>query len=117
MVRDSIRHDLRAHRLHAKLRSQLLTHPGVWNMIRHGHASRSNDAIRFANRRSAGIQLGEAVSRLHIKQPVLVLGLPRGGVPVAYEVARAIDAALDVMVVRKIGMPGEPELAIGALAV
>jgi predicted phosphoribosyltransferase len=47
---------------------------------------------------------------------VLVLGLPRGGVPVALEVARALDAPLDVMVVRKIGMPGQPEFAIGAIA-
>lgn len=76
----------------------------------------SNDAIRFENRRSAGIQLGEAVARLQVKPPILVLGLPRGGVPVAYEVAQAIDAPLDVMVVRKVGMPGQPELAIGAIA-
>ena len=47
---------------------------------------------------------------------MLVLGLPRGGVPVAYEVARMLNAPLDVMLVRKIGMPGWPELAIGAIA-
>ncbi len=46
----------------------------------------------------------------------MVLGLPRGGVPVAYEVARALGAPLDVIVVRKIGLPGQPELAIGAIA-
>jgi len=47
---------------------------------------------------------------------VLVLGLPRGGVPVAFEVARALHAPLDAMIVRKIGMPGQPEFAIGAVA-
>jgi putative phosphoribosyl transferase len=51
-----------------------------------------------------------------LQPPVLVLALPRGGVPVAYEVARALEAPLDVMLVRKIGMPGQPELAIGAVA-
>ena len=47
---------------------------------------------------------------------MLVLGLPRGGVPVAHEIARALEAPLDVMLVRKVGMPGQPELAIGAVA-
>ncbi len=79
-------------------------------------AAHSHDAMRFANRRSAGIRLGEAVAKLGLKPPVLVLGLPRGGVPVAYEVAQAIAAPLDVMVVRKVGMPGQSELAIGAIA-
>jgi putative phosphoribosyl transferase len=51
-----------------------------------------------------------------LQSPVLVLALPRGGVPVACEVARALDAPLDVMLVRKVGMPGQPELAIGAVA-
>jgi putative phosphoribosyl transferase len=51
-----------------------------------------------------------------LQPPVLVLALPRGGVPVAYEVARALDAPLDVLLVRKVGMPGQPELAIGAVA-
>jgi putative phosphoribosyl transferase len=51
-----------------------------------------------------------------LNPPVLVLALPRGGVPVAYEIARALAAPLDVMLVRKVGMPGQPELAIGALA-
>jgi putative phosphoribosyl transferase len=48
--------------------------------------------------------------------PVVVLGLPRGGVPVAYEVAAALGAPLDVLVVRKLGVPGRPELAMGAVA-
>ena len=70
----------------------------------------------FANRRDAGVELGRAVCELRPQPPVIVLGLPRGGVPVAYEVAQALGAPLDVMVVRKVGMPGQPELAIGAVA-
>jgi predicted phosphoribosyltransferase len=72
--------------------------------------------FRFQDRHRAGALLGEAVGRAALPPPVLVLGLPRGGVAVAYEVARAIDAPLDVLVVRKVGMPGQPELAIGAIA-
>lgn len=52
----------------------------------------------------------------HLPQPVIVLGLPRGGVPVASEVARMLGASLDVLVVRKIGHPGQQEFAIGAIA-
>jgi putative phosphoribosyl transferase len=70
----------------------------------------------FADRREAGVELAHAVCELRPQPPVIVLGLPRGGVPVAYEVARALGAPLDVMVVRKVGMPGQPELAIGAVA-
>jgi putative phosphoribosyl transferase len=73
--------------------------------------------FRFTDRRRAGIALGRAVQALRLPAPLLVLGLPRGGVPVAYEVARALDAPLDVLTVRKIGMPGQPELAIGAIAI
>jgi len=51
-----------------------------------------------------------------LKDPLVVLGLPRGGVPVAYQVAEALHAPLDVMVVRKVGAPSQPELAIGAIA-
>jgi putative phosphoribosyl transferase len=70
----------------------------------------------FADRSTAGRALAAAVRKLKLRRPVVVLGLPRGGVPVAYEVARALRAPLDVLVVRKIGMPGQPELAIGAIA-
>jgi putative phosphoribosyl transferase len=70
----------------------------------------------FADRKSAGAALARALQQIKLTPPVVVLGLPRGGVPVAYEVARALRAPLDVMVVRKIGMPGQPELAIGAIA-
>lgn len=70
----------------------------------------------FPNRAAAGRELAAAVQALALPPPVVVLGLPRGGVPVAYELARALHAPLDVLVVRKIGMPGQPELAIGAIA-
>jgi len=70
----------------------------------------------YADRAAAGIELAGEIVKRKLRGPVLVLGLPRGGVPVAYEVARALGAPLDVMVVRKIGMPGQPELAIGAIA-
>ena len=70
----------------------------------------------YANRRAAGAELGRAVARAAPQAPRIVLGLPRGGVPVAYEVAQALHAPLDVMIVRKVGMPTQPELAIGAVA-
>jgi len=70
----------------------------------------------FPDRRAAGIQLAHAIRLRATPTPSLVLGLPRGGVPVAYEVARALHVPLDVMPVRKIGMPGNPEVAIGAIA-
>jgi len=70
----------------------------------------------FENRTTAGIALARAVRQIALKPPVLVLGLPRGGVPVAYEVAKELRAPLDVLIVRKVGMPGQPELAVGAIA-
>lgn len=75
--------------------------------------------LRFEDRRDAGRLLGERVRARAAERrwpdPV-VLALPRGGVPVGAEVARALDAPLDVLVVRKIGMPGRPEVGIGAIA-
>ena len=68
----------------------------------------------FANRVSAGRQLGRQLRHLKAAD-VVVLGLPRGGVPVAAEVAEALGAPLDVILVRKLGVPGQPELAMGAL--
>lgn len=68
----------------------------------------------FTNRCEAGRRLAEALAGHHGASAV-VLALPRGGVPVAYEVARALAASLDVLVVRKLGAPGQPELAIGAV--
>jgi predicted phosphoribosyltransferase len=70
----------------------------------------------YGDRRAAGRALAEAVAAQRPAPPVLVLGLPRGGVPVAYEVARALHAPLDVLMVRKLGLPSQPELAIGAVA-
>jgi predicted phosphoribosyltransferase len=68
----------------------------------------------FKDRRDAGRQLAKRLAALDLPHPV-VLALPRGGVPVAYEVALALRAPLDVLVVRKLGAPHQPELAIGAI--
>jgi len=70
--------------------------------------------IVFADRVEAGQQLAARLEYLH-DQDVVVLGLPRGGVPVAFEVAEALGAPLDVIVVRKLGVPFQPELAMGAI--
>lgn len=70
----------------------------------------------FRDRREAGRMLGELVRGSVPEAGALVLGLPRGGVPVAFEVARTLRAELDLFLVRKIGMPGEEELALGAIA-
>ena len=70
---------------------------------------------RFADRRDAGRRLAEPVAALELTRP-LVVALPRGGVPVAAEVAAALGAPLDVLVVRKLGVPTQPELALGAVA-
>lgn len=70
----------------------------------------------FRDRADAGRMLAKRLERYADRDDVLVLGLPRGGVPVAYEVARALHAPLDVFVVRKLGLPGQPELAMGAIA-
>jgi putative phosphoribosyl transferase len=70
---------------------------------------------RFRDRREAGQFLAAALDRYRTKNPV-VLALPRGGVPVGYEVAVRLDAPLDVLVVRKLGVPGHEELAMGAIA-
>jgi putative phosphoribosyl transferase len=71
---------------------------------------------RFRNRRDAGRELAELLSAYAQQPNVRVLALPRGGVPVAFEVARALAAPLDVLVVRKLGVPSQPELAMGAIA-
>ncbi|MGZ4105665.1 MAG: phosphoribosyltransferase, partial [Actinomycetota bacterium] len=68
----------------------------------------------FVDRKEAGRKLGAALALLHLEQPV-VMGLPRGGIPVAAEVARALGAPLDVLVVRKLGCPWQPELGMGAI--
>jgi putative phosphoribosyl transferase len=71
-------------------------------------------AAPFLDRRDAGRKLGQALARLRRERP-LVVGLPRGGVVVAHEVALALGAPLDVVVVRKLGVPFQPELAFGAI--
>jgi predicted phosphoribosyltransferase len=68
----------------------------------------------FADRRDAGTRLAAALARFEDEHP-LILALPRGGVPVAAEVARALHAPLEVLIVRKIGLPEQPELAMGAV--
>lgn len=68
----------------------------------------------FVNRTEAGSKLAAALSGFHDQDPV-VLALPRGGVPVAFEISRALDAPLDLIVARKIGVPFQPELAMGAV--
>ena len=71
---------------------------------------------RFADRHDAGRRLAERLRHYAGRDDVIVLGLPRGGVPVAFEVARALGVPLDVFVVRKLGVPGHEELAMGAIA-
>jgi putative phosphoribosyl transferase len=95
-----------------------VTGPGDPHGTAPGHAGR-----RFRDRTEAGEALAAAVAdRLGgaaadaPTEPVTVLGLPRGGVPVAFPVARRLGAPLDVLVVRKLGVPGQPELAMGAIA-
>jgi putative phosphoribosyl transferase len=70
----------------------------------------------YHDRTEAGRRLAEELGRYRGRDDVVVFGLPRGGVPVAYEVAKALGAPLDAFVVRKLGVPGHEELAIGAVA-
>src|SRR6478609_6495661 len=74
------------------------------------------DRDRFADRADAGRSVATLLTGYAGRDDVLVLGLPRGGVPVAAEVAGQLGADLDVLVVRKLGVPGRPELAMGAIA-
>jgi len=70
----------------------------------------------YKDRREAGRKLAQELSAYSGRSDVVVLALPRGGVPVAYEVARALGVPLDIFIVRKLGLPGREELAIGAIA-
>jgi predicted phosphoribosyltransferase len=72
--------------------------------------------IRFSDRREAGQRLAARLGEYADRSDVLVLALPRGGVPVAFEVARLLHAPLDLFVVRKLGLPGHEEYAMGAIA-
>jgi putative phosphoribosyl transferase len=77
---------------------------------------RRDMATRFKNRTEAGRLLAQRLTAYANQPDVLVLALPRGGVPVAYEVAVALNAPLDIFLVRKLGVPGHEELAMGAIA-
>lgn len=83
--------------------------------VRNRTTLRESEKVMFSSRRQAGRQLAARVAALQLNDPI-VLALPRGGVPVALEVARALGAPLDLLVVRKIGAPGSPEVALGAVA-
>ncbi|MDO9313583.1 MAG: phosphoribosyltransferase family protein [Burkholderiaceae bacterium] len=72
--------------------------------------------LPFQNRDQAGLLLAERLLQLRLPQPITVIALPRGGVPVASVVARVLHAPLDLILVRKIGAPGQPELAMAAVA-
>src|SRR5262247_1457366 len=72
--------------------------------------------MRYQDRTEAGRLLAERLAKYKNRPDVVILALPRGGVPVAYEVAQALNAPLDVFVVRKLGVPGQEELAMGAIA-
>jgi putative phosphoribosyl transferase len=82
---------------------------GIWGIV-------MQPDLPYRNRAEAGRLLAAALTRYRSKTDVVVLGLTRGGVPVAAEVASALAAPLDVVVVRKIGVPFQPELAMGAIA-
>ena len=90
----------------------------VWAIDFCGVTARATMAVvmhmRFEDRRAAGQMLAAEVSKLRLHRP-LILGLPRGGIPVAYEVAAALHAPLDALIVRKLGVPSQPELAMGAI--
>lgn len=74
------------------------------------------NGVLYEDRREAGQKLAQKLVRYADRPDVIVLGLPRGGVPVAFEVARALNAPLDIFLVRKLGVPGHSELAMGAIA-
>lgn len=77
----------------------------------------SQPSTRYTDRSEAGKSLAAELTGLITQnEDIIVYGLPRGGLPVAYEVAKALEAPLDVIVVRKLGVPGQPELAMGAVA-
>ena len=78
--------------------------------------SQTHVPLRFADRRDAGAILASHLHMYRGRNDLVVLALPRGGVPVAYEVARSLNAPLDVLIVRKLGAPGHAEFAIGAIA-
>ena len=86
------------------------------NRLRAHLAAASAEGARFPDRCAAGKALATQLQHLVGRPRLIVLGLPRGGLPVAYEVAASLDAPLDVFLVRKLGVPGQEELAMGAIA-
>lgn len=88
---------------------------GVFHRRDEGGGSAMTERV-FPDRRAAGKLLARALAHYAGREDVVVLGLPRGGVPVAAEVAQSLGAPLDVLIVRKLGAPGQEELAIGAIA-
>src|SRR5262249_60011939 len=87
-----------------------------WPVSRRLRARRKSPRSPFRDRGDAGRRSAQALAAYAGRPDVVVLALPRGGVPVASEVARALDAPLDIFLVRKLGVPGRKELAFGALA-
>jgi predicted phosphoribosyltransferase len=77
---------------------------------------KSPERVGFLDRREAGVVLADQLEQFRGRNDVVVLALPRGGVPVGHEVAKGLGVPLDVFVVRKLGFPGHPELAMGAIA-
>ncbi len=90
--------------------------PGAGLMWRATPLSDKDEIMEFLNRMHAGRLLAKKLGEYANRSDVIVLALPRGGVPVAYEVANALNAPLDVFLVRKLGVPGHEELAMGAIA-
>lgn len=84
--------------------------------VRQLFATPTSVPVRFANRADAGRRLAEDLKAYAGRSDTIILALPRGGVPVGYEVAKALGAPLDVFVVRKLGLPWQEELAMGAIA-
>src|SRR4051794_9405933 len=84
------------------------------NSAGQGSANRESDVTVFRDRLDAGRRLAQRLTHLP-GNDLVILGIPRGGVQVAFEVAAALDAPLDVVVVRKLGVPFQPELAMGAI--
>jgi len=85
-------------------------------MFMNANRNPTGSPASFRDRTEAGRILAGMLEKYADRSDVLVLGLPRGGVPVAYEVCRALHAPLDVLLVRKLGVPGQRELAMGAIA-
>src|SRR5262245_11042226 len=90
--------------------ARLLEQPAI-----HEASTEERSMRLFADRHEAGRRLARDLAALDLPDPV-VLALPRGGVPVAYEVAQMLHAPLDVLLVRKVGAPGNPEFGLGAVA-